>query len=148
MDINSVILTGRLTKDVELKYTQNNTAVVMFDIAVGNGKDKDGNERKANFLRINCWEKQAENVAKFCKKGSQIAVDGSIKTDSYETEKGEKKYRTYILAKRIMFLGSKKEEEPMPEEPDYLRNQESVGNQETDPFQEFGEQYSLDDMPF
>ena len=88
-------------------------------------------------------------MAKYTHKGSQIAVEGSIKTDSWEDERGEKRYKTYVLARRIMFLDSKRTEEPFPQEPDYINTQ--VKQQEkNDPFEEFGKTLTIteDDLPF
>lgn len=128
--INKAILIGRLTKDVELRYTQSNIACATFDLAINNGKDKDGNDRQADFIRCVLWEKQAENLAKYTHKGSQVAVDGSIKTESWSDEQiGQKKYRTYVLARTIQYLDSKRTEEPLPQEPDYILNQ-STNQQE------------------
>lgn len=116
MNINSVILVGRLTKDPELRYTPNGTACCQFSLAVDNGKGKDGEERQASFPNIVVWDKQAENLAKYQKKGNQIAVDGKLQTRSYENEKGVKVYVTEVVARQIQFLDSKKEERPLPPE--------------------------------
>lgn len=140
--MNKAILIGRLTKDAELRYTQSNIACATFDLAINNGKNENGEDRKADFIRCVVWEKQAENMAKYTHKGSQVAIEGSIKTDSYDDEQGNKKYRTYVLARRIMFLDSKRTEEPLPEEPSYLNQKE-----ETDPFQQMAE-INNDDMPW
>lgn len=118
MNINSVILVGRLTKDPELRYTPSGTACCQFSLAVGNGKGKDGEERPASFPNIVVWDKQAENLAKYQKKGNQIAVDGRLQTRSYENEKGVKVYVTEVVARQIQFLDSKKEERPLPTEPE------------------------------
>ena len=118
MNINSVILVGRLTKDPELRYTPSGTACCQFSLAVGNGKGKDGEERQASFPNIVVWDKQAENLAKYQKKGNQIAVDGRLQTRSYENEKGVKVYVTEVVARQIQFLDSKKEERPLPPEPE------------------------------
>ena len=139
--INKVFLIGRLTKDVELRYTQSQIACATFDLAISNGKDEQGNDRKADFIRCVIWEKQAENMTKYTHKGSQVAIEGSIKTDSYNDEQGNKKYRTYVLAKRVMFLDSKKTEEPLPQEPAYLNKKEY-----TDPFQQMTQ--TNDDIPW
>ena len=116
MNINSVILVRRLTKDPEVTYTPNGTGCCQFNLAVGNGKDKDGEERPASFPNIVVWDKQAENLAKYQKKGNQIAVDGKLQTRSYENEKGVKVYVTEVVARQIQFLDSKKEERPLPPE--------------------------------
>ena len=135
--MNKVFLIGRLTKEVELRYTQSQTACATFDLAISNGKDEQGNDRKADFIRCVIWEKQAENMTKYTHKGSQVAIEGSIKTDSYNDEQGNKKYRTYVLAKRVMFLDSKRTEEPLPEEPAYLNKKE-----DNDPFQQAETSYT------
>lgn len=147
--MNKVILIGRLTRDVELRYTQSNIACATFDLAINNGKNKDGNDRQADFIRCVIWEKQAENMAKYVHKGSQVAVDGSIKNDSYEDEQGNKKYRTYVLARTIQYLDSKRTEEPLPQEPEYLLNQSS-NKEESDPFESFGKNIDItdNDLPF
>ena len=144
--MNLVILIGRLTKDVELRYTQSNIACANFDLAINNGKDKDGNERQADFIRCVLWDKKAENMAKYTKKGSQIAIEGAIKTDSYNDEQGNKRYRTYVLARNVHFLDSRRTEEPLPQEPDYLINKQ----EEKDPFEAFGQAVEIDDndLPF
>jgi single-strand DNA-binding protein len=143
--MNKVILIGRLTKDVELRYTTTNIPCATFDIAVNNGKDKEGKDRQADFIRCVLWEKSAENMAKYTRKGSQIAVEGSIKTESWD-DKGDRKYRTYVLVRRAMFLDSKRSEEPLPQEPDYVSNRV----EEKDPYEAFGESIALsdDDLPF
>ena len=135
--MKKVFLIGSLTKDVELRYTQSQTACATFDLAISNGKDEQGNDRKADFIRCVIWEKQAENMTKYTHKGSQVAIEGSIKTDSYNDEQGNKKYRTYVLAKRVMFLDSKRTEEPLPEEPAYLNKKE-----DNDPFQQVETDYT------
>ena len=141
MDINSVVLIGRLTKDIELRYTQSNIACGQFDIAINNGKDNQGNDKKPDFIRVVVWDKQAENMAKYTKKGSKVAIDGSIKHDSYEDENGKKHYRTFVLAHRIQFLdSSNRSEEPLPQEPDYLNKSEG----QKDPFAEMGQQVSAE----
>lgn len=149
--MNKAILIGRLTRDVELRYTQSNIACATFDLAINNGKDKDGNDRQADFIRCVLWEKQAENMAKYTHKGSQVAVDGSIKTESWSDEQtGQKKYRTYVLARTIQYLDSKRTEEPLPQEPDYILNQSTNQQEENDPFASFGESVGIidNDLPF
>lgn len=144
--MNLVILIGRLTKDPELRYTQSNMACAEVDIAINNGKDKNGNDRPADFIRVVVWDKQAENLKQYQKKGSQVAVEGSIKTQSWEDEKGNKRYKTYVLAKKVIFLDSRRIEEPLPQEPDYLKNKQ----EEKDPFEMMGQAVEIDDndLPF
>ena len=107
---NKVVLIGRLVRDPELRYTPSGKAVANFTLAVDRGfKDGEGNNQ-ADFIRIVCWDKQAENVANNLGKGRLVCVDGSIRTGSYEKD-GQKVYTTDIQASRIVFLdwGDKKE---------------------------------------
>lgn len=145
--MNKSFLIGRLTKDVELRYTPSNKACAEVDIAINNGKDSEGNDRPADYIRVVIWEKQAENLAKYQKKGSQIAVEGSIKNQTWEDEQGNKKYKTYVLAQRVQFLDSQpRSEKPLPEESDYMKKEETP----SDPFAAFAETVEIPDseLPF
>lgn len=105
--MNICILIGRLTKDPELRYTQSGTAVTSFSMAVDRtfvGKD---GQKQADFFNIVAWGKQGENVANYLAKGKQVAVRGSVQNRSYETQNGEKRYITEIVAENVQFLGSK-----------------------------------------
>lgn len=108
--INKSILIGRLTKDPEVKYTQSNLAVCSFTIAVNRAFKKENEEREADFIQCVAWRNQAENLAKFTKKGSQIAVEGRIQTRNYEGQDGKKIYVTEVVADSIVFLTFKNEE--------------------------------------
>lgn len=107
--MNDVKLIGRLTKKPELEYTAGNTPVTKFTIAVDRRKKEDG----ADFIRITVFGKQAENICRYLDKGRQVAVDGSIKTGSYQKE-GKTFYTTDIIADRVEFLGSAPEPKPEP----------------------------------
>lgn len=106
--INSVSLTGRLTRDPELRYTQNNKAYVNFTIAVDRGKDQNG-ERQADFIQCSAWNKTAEVIGKYLHKGSLIGVEGRIQTRNYENQQGQKVYVTEVLIGRLTFLESKQQ---------------------------------------
>ena len=103
---NKVILIGRLTKDWELKYTTNGTAVATSTLAVDSGF---GDKKKTDFLPLVVWQKQAENAATYTKKGSLISVDGRISTRNFDGKDGKKVYITEIVAEGIKFLDGKKE---------------------------------------
>ena len=108
--MNKVILIGRLTKDVELRYTQtNNTAVASFSLAVNRKFVKSGEERQADFINIVAWNKTAEFCSKYFKKGQQVAVVGRIQTRNYDDDKGQKHYVTEVVAEEVYFGDSKKE---------------------------------------
>ena len=98
--MNSVILTGRMTRDAELKYLSDGKGVASFTLAVNRGYSKD-----ADFIKVTVWDKQAENLVRYTKKGSQIEVEGSIRTGSYEKD-GKKVYTTEVLATRVGYLDS------------------------------------------
>ena len=148
--MNKVILMGRLTRDPEVRYTQTNKAVGQFTVAVNNDKNKDGKELEPDFINCVIWETQAENMKKYTKKGSKVLVKGSIKNDNYEDEQGNKKYRTYVLCSRVIFL-DKKSEKPLPTEPEnFGSSPDSQSESVSDPYAEFGNEVVLneDDLPF
>ena len=106
--MNKVILIGRLTKDVELRYTQtNNTAVASFSLAVNRKFVKPGEERQADFFNIIAWNKLAENISKYLFKGNQVAISGRLETRSWDDPNGQKHYVTEVIAEEIDFIGSK-----------------------------------------
>ena len=105
--MNKVFLICRLTRDPELRYTGNNTAVASFSIAVNRNFTNQAGEREADFINIVVWRKQAENVKNYLTQGSQVAIDGRIQTRSYDDKDGQKRYVTEIVADNVEFLGSK-----------------------------------------
>ena len=106
--MNKVILIGRLTKDVELRYTQtNNTAVASFSLAVNRKFVKTGEERQADFFNIIAWNKLAENISKYLFKGNQVAISGRLETRSWDDQNGQKHYVTEVIAEEVDFIESK-----------------------------------------
>lgn len=100
---------GRLTKDPDIRYTQStNTMVASFSLAVNRRFAKEG-EQQADFINIVAWNKTAEFVSKYFKKGQQVAVVGRIQTRNYEDDKGIKHYITEVIAEEVYFADSKKE---------------------------------------
>ena len=147
--MNSVSLVGRITKDIELRYTESGIACVSLTIAINNGKDQEGNERPADFPRIYVYDRQAENVKEYCHKGSLIAVSGRLKTRSWDKEDGTKGYETYVRANNIQFLDSKSSNSGVPlPEPEFASTE--VKEETTDAFQDFAEtvEISSEDLPF
>ena len=98
--INKVILMGRLTKDPELRYTNNKTPVCSFTIAVNNGY---GDNKRTDFVNCLAWNKTAEFVTKYFTKGKMIIVIGRIATRSWETQDGHKRYVTEVIANEVNF---------------------------------------------
>lgn len=105
--INRVVLVGRLTKDVDLKYTQSGIAVARFTLACNRPFKSEGGEQQADFIQCVAWRKQAENVANYLKKGSLVGVDGRIQTGSFEGQDGKRVYTTEVVADSTQFLEPK-----------------------------------------
>ena len=111
--MNKVILLGRLTKDVELRYTQTtNTAVATFSLAVNNRRTKEGEEQQADFFNIVAWNKLAETSSKYLKKGSPVLITGRLQYRNWDDEQGKKHYVTEVIAEELDFIESKRNSEP------------------------------------
>ena len=102
--INRVVLVGRLTRDPELRYTTNNYANLRFTIAVNRQFTNQNGERQADFIGCVAWRSQAENMARYLKKGSLIGVEGRIETGSYQAQDGQMRYTTDVIADSVQFL--------------------------------------------
>lgn len=109
--INNVVLTGRLTKDIDLKYTKSGTAVGSFSVAVERDFKNAQGERETDFINCVIWRKSAENLAKFSRKGSLIGLEGKIQTRNYENNQGQRVYVTEVVADNFSLLESKKNKE-------------------------------------
>ena len=107
MDINRVILIGNLVRDVDLRYSQNGTAIANFTLAVNDGY---GDKKTVDFIRVTAWKKTAENVANYCGKGSKVAVEGKLKQQNWEDKDGNKKEKVFVNAQQIMFLNTKQQQ--------------------------------------
>ena len=108
--VNKVILVGHLGKDPEVKYTPSGTPVAKFTLATNERfKDKDGNwQDRTEWHSLVAWQRTAEIIGEYCKKGSQIYVEGRLKTDSWDDkETGQKKYRTDIVVNDLVLLGGR-----------------------------------------
>lgn len=157
--MNKVFLIGRLTRDPELRYTGNNTAVASFSIAVNRNFTNQSGEREADFINIVVWRKQAENVKNYLTQGSQVAIDGRIQTRSYDDQDGKKRYVTEVVADNVEFLGSKGSNsqgnntssantEPTPY--DFGGNEQTTTAVDSNPFADFGSSIEIsdDELPF
>ena len=136
--INNVVLIGRLTRGVELRHTPSNQAVATFTLAVNrNFKNDDGN-READFINCVLWRQQAENLAKWTKKGHLIGITGRIQTRSYDNQQGQRVYVTEVVAEDFQIL----------EKRDNAANQASMKDQMPPNFS--GQPMGIDDdgLPF
>jgi single-strand DNA-binding protein len=153
--MNRAIIIGRLTKDPETRTTSSGIANTTFTVAVSRPFTSQNGEREADFLNCVAWRKQAENIAKYCTKGSQVAVEGRIQTRTYDAQDGSKRYVTEIIADNVTFLGSKGGSS-MPSN-NYEGNTNSNSSKDIqttdlndDPYANMGEEVALsdDDLPF
>lgn len=124
---NNFILIGRLTKEPELRATSTGKSVCDITLAINNSIDD------VSFINVNLWNKTAEIVSKYCKKGDLVGTQGIIKNNNYEDKNGVKHYGYTFIANQISLLSKseKKEEQPVKEP-------------EKDPFEDFGIQVDID----
>lgn len=105
-NLNVVVLTGRFGRELELKKTQSGKSVLSASIAVNGWK-----EGETHWIELQAWEKPAEIISQYCSKGSKITVQGELKTSSWETQDGTKRYKTYVLVSSFEFMGEKPKSE-------------------------------------
>ena len=105
--INNVVLVGRMTRDAELHYTQQNLAVVTFNLAVNRNFKNQSGEREADFINCVIWRQQAENLANWAKKGALIGITGRIQTRNYDNQQGQRVYVTEVVADNFQLLESR-----------------------------------------
>ena len=157
--MNKVILIGRLTRDPELRYTSQGTAVCQITVAV-NRRGAQPGQQDVDFINVSIWSAQAENVAKYMTKGRQMAIEGRIQTRNYADKDGKKVYVTEVIATGVQFLDSKAASSDsvvsntQPSNSSDL-NQSSMQSTSTtpvenDPFAAFGEKITINDndLPF
>ena len=125
--INNVVLVGRMTRDAELHYTQQNLAVATFNLAVNRNFKNQSGEREADFINCVIWRQQAENLANWAKKGALIGITGRIQTRNYDNQQGQRVYVTEVVADNFQLLESRNKsanhssmDEQMP--PDFGNN--------------------------
>ncbi len=116
--LNKVILMGRLTRDPELRSTPQGVSTCSFSLAIDRNFVKQGEERKADFINCVAWRQTAEFISKYFKKGSMVALEGSIQTRSWDDNEGKKRYATDVVVSQVYFAECKKDgTPPMPEIP-------------------------------
>ena len=143
--MNKVMLIGRITHDLDLRYTPSGTAVLQFNIAINRPKDENG-EQKADFPTIVVWGKQAENLNRYQKKGSQIGIVGRIQTRNYDNNEGKKVYVTEVIAENIEFLESKKDASNFKNLTETQPTNNTSAESAEDPYVNFGNQITLEDL--
>lgn len=105
--MNKSILMGRLTSDPEIRNTANGISVVSFTLAVDRKYKKDGDEQTADFIRCIAFNKTAEFISKYGKKGTKFVIEGRIQTGNYTDKDGKKVYTTDVIVESVEFAESK-----------------------------------------
>lgn len=139
--LNRTVIVGRLTRDPDLRYTPNGVAVSNFTVAVNRPFKNQSGENEADFINCVTWRKQAENLANYMQKGSQVGVDGRLQTRTYEDKGGKTVFVTEVLADSVQFLETKKQQQQQPGKTEQSNSS---------PFQDKGEPINIgdDDLPF
>ena len=138
--MNKVELVGRLTAEPELRYTESEKAYTRFTLAVNRKYKKDDESRDADFIPVVAWEKRAETICQYVKKGNRLGIVGRIQTGSYDKEAGSRGYTYDVIVEEFEFLESRSREDRP--EPEYAEPE--------DPFADFGDSVEItdDDLPF
>lgn len=143
--INSVVIMGRLTFDPELRTTPNGISVVRFQVACERNFQRSGEERKADFIDVTAWRQTAEFISRYFHKGSMIAVEGSIQTENFTDQNGNKRKSVQVVANNVSFCGSKAES-GTNSNPAYSQPAPSYASADNSDFEEIVD--DDDDLPF
>ena len=150
--INRAVLTGRLTKDIELRYTQSGVAVGSFTLAVDRNFKNANNEREVDWINFVIWRKAAEAFANFTHKGSLVGIDGRIQTRNYEKQQGQRVYVTEVVAETFQVMESRKDQQGGQSQGGYSNPSQATPNFARDNSEPFGNSspmdISEDDLPF
>lgn len=146
--INRTTLTGRLTRDPELRYTANGTAVATFTIAVNRQFTNQAGERESDFIQCQIWRKAAENFTNFTHKGSLVGIDGRIQTRNYENQQGQRVYVTEVMVENFSLLEPKSKNQQTSNQ--QANDQQPVSKTVDDPFASSGDPIDISDdsLPF
>ena len=154
--INRAVLTGRLTKDPELRTTQSGLSVAAFNLAVDRQYTNANGKRGVDFISCVIWRKSAENFCKFTSKGSLVGIDGRIQTRNYDDKDGKRVYVTEVIVDNFALLESKKDRQNNNAgnknngNYDKGNNNANYDNNSQDPFNGSGDTIDIsdDDLPF
>lgn len=154
--INNIVLVGRLTKELDLRYTSNGSAVASFNIAVNRQFTNAKGEREADFINCVIWRKPAENMANFTKKGSLVGLEGRIQTRSYDNQQGQRVYVTEVVVDNFSLLESRSKNNheqsnnTVDHGPAPAANKSDKSDAHDDPFDKGSQPIDIsdDDLPF
>lgn len=139
--INRAIIVGRITKDLELRKTQNGTSVVSFTLAVNRSIKKEG-QPEADFINCQAWSKTAEAICNYVSKGHLLGLEGRIQTRNYDDKDGKRVYVTEVVADSVQFLESKKQAENVQNEAN------TVPVMQNNEYTDYAADIPTDDLPF
>lgn len=147
--INRAVITGRLTRDPDLRYTKSGKAVAQFTVAVNRSFKNANGEREADFIQCVIWGKSAESFTQYFHKGSLVGIDGRIQTRTYEDNQNQRRYVTEIVTESFTFLESKNNDNGFSNNNDYSNNN-NQSNNSSDPFANNASSVDIkdDDLPF
>lgn len=145
--INNVVLVGRLTKDPDLRYTANGTAVASFTLAVKRDFKNTNGDQESDFINCVIWRKSAETLANTVRKGHQIGVTGRIQTRNYENQQGKKVFVTEVVAENFNYLEKREGKSNNGRSQNQSNNQQNF-DRDNDPFSGSSIDISDDDLPF
>lgn len=136
--MNVIAITGNICKDLELRYTNNNKMVLDNTVAVRKGIKNEDGTYGSDFIDFVCFEKKAEYLSTYAKKGDKIEINGKLRVDNWKDDNGEYHTRSYVVADSVQILTSRKIE----------KNEEE--KKEANPFEDFGNNLEItdDDLPF
>lgn len=140
---NTVILIGRLTNDIDLRYTSNNSPVINQSIAVTRSQKNKEGVYETDFIKFQAWGKIAKTMNEYCKRGDLIALKGQLRVDNYQDKDGNKRNKTYVSVEKVTFLATKPKQEKT--------NSEIMKEvmEEKDAFQDFAEEVEEQfELPF
>ena len=149
LNLNKVILVGRLTAEPELKATPSGVSVIRFTVAVNRRRTRNAeqNEQQADFISVTAWRQTAEFISKYFRKGAAICITGSIQTSNWTDQQGQKRYSTEVVADEAMFVDSRSEGANGGYAPDAYGSAPSYSsNEATAP--NFEDHNTDDDLPF
>lgn len=114
--MNKIILVGRMTKDIEIRYTQNQKEVGNFDLAVNRNYKNANGEYDTDFFKCIAWGNLAKTIQTYTSKGSQIAIEGRVENRTYQANDGTNRYVTEVVVEGVHLIDFKKSETPKTEE--------------------------------
>ena len=109
--LNQVVLVGRLCEDPKVTISENNKKRIAINIAVARAYKNSEGLYETDFIRCILWNGIAENTSQYCHKGDVVGIKGRLQCTNYEDESGNKKYLTEVIAEKVTFLSSKKQDE-------------------------------------